>query len=114
MATLIRFPFLGTYGVKKGRKAAPVSFNGLVFVELRCVVYPADCSGCLSCVFFFCFLNFCSISKACLYFRLPFIWPCGPERSRVISIARLCALPHLHLQPIDVIVFDDPCVEILS
>ena len=39
---------------------------------------------------------------------------CSPERVRVISIARLWTLPPLHLQPIDVIVSDDPCVEILS
>ena len=39
---------------------------------------------------------------------------CDPERVRVISIARLRTLPPMHLQPIDVIVFDDPCVEILS
>ncbi len=36
------------------------------------------------------------------------------ERVWVISIARLCALLHLHLQPIDVIVCDDPYMEILS
>ena len=47
--------------------------------------------------------------------RLAFIWgPCGPERVWVISIARLCTLLCLHLQPIDVIVFDDPYMEILS
>ena len=31
-----------------------------------------------------------------------------PERSRAISTARLCVLPHLHLRPIDVIVSDGP------
>ena len=36
------------------------------------------------------------------------------ERVRVISIARLWTSPSLHLRPIDVIVSDDPCVEILS
>ena len=41
-------------------------------------------------------------------------WHCCPERVWVISIARLWTLPPLHLQPIDVIVFDDPYVEILS
>ena len=39
---------------------------------------------------------------------------CVPERVRAISTARLYALPRLHLRPIDVIVFDGPCVEILS
>ena len=54
---------------------------------------------------------------------LPAAWPamacrvggtCVPERVWVISIARLCMLPYLHLRPIDVIVFDDPYMEILS
>ena len=39
---------------------------------------------------------------------------CAPERVWVISIARLCTLPYLHLRPIYVIVFDDPRMEILS
>ena len=39
---------------------------------------------------------------------------CSPERVRAISTARLCALPRLHLQPINVVVSDGPCVEILS
>ena len=38
---------------------------------------------------------------------LYFLGDC-PERSRAISTARLCVLPHLHLRPIDVIVSDDP------
>ena len=52
--------------------------------------------------------------------RLPssrslFFWgDCSPERVRAISTARLCALPRLHLQPINVVVFNGPCVEILS
>ena len=37
-----------------------------------------------------------------------------PERVWVISIARLRTLPPVDLQPIDVIVFDDPYMEILS
>ena len=37
-----------------------------------------------------------------------------PERVWAISIARLSASPRLHLRPIDVIVSDGPCVEILS
>ncbi len=41
-------------------------------------------------------------------------WDCSQERVWAISIARLCALPRLHLRPINVIVFDGPCVEILS
>ena len=41
--------------------------------------------------------------------ELPF-----PERVWAISIARLPALPLLHLRPINVIVSDGPCVEILS
>ena len=49
-------------------------------------------------------------SSACFVF-----WgTCVPERVRAISTARLYALPRLHLRPIDVIVFDGPCVEILS
>ncbi len=37
------------------------------------------------------------------------------ERFRAISTARLSALPHVHLRPIDVIVFDGPVYkEILS
>ena len=47
-------------------------------------------------------------------FSVGLLGSCDPERVRVISIARLRTLPPLHLQPIDVIVFDDPCVEILS
>ena len=44
-----------------------------------------------------------------------FFWgDCSPERVRAISTARLCALPRLHLQPINVVVFNGPCVEILS
>ena len=39
---------------------------------------------------------------------------CAPERVWAISTARLYTLPCLHLRPIDVIVFDGPCVEILS
>ena len=39
---------------------------------------------------------------------------CLPERVWAISIARLRTLPPVHLRPIDVIVFDGPCVEILS
>ena len=52
--------------------------------------------------------------------RLPssrslFFWgDCSPERVRAISTARLCALPRLHLQPINVVVSNGPCVEILS
>ena len=52
--------------------------------------------------------------------RLPssrslFFWgDCSPERVRAISTARLCALPRLHLQPINVGVSNGPCVEILS
>ena len=38
----------------------------------------------------------------------------SPERVWVISIARLRTLPPVHLQPIDVVVFDDPYMEILS
>ena len=38
-----------------------------------------------------------------------FYWgDCSPERVRAISIARLPALPLLHLRPIYVIVFDGP------
>ena len=37
-----------------------------------------------------------------------------PERVWAISIARLCALPRLHLRPIHVLVLNGPCVEILS
>ena len=37
-----------------------------------------------------------------------------PERVWVISIARLRTLPPVDLQPIYVIVFDDPYMEILS
>ena len=37
-----------------------------------------------------------------------------PERVWVISIARLRTLPPVDLQPIDVIIFDDPYMEILS
>ena len=33
---------------------------------------------------------------------------CSPERVRVISIARLRTLPPVHLQPIYVVVFNDP------
>ena len=47
-------------------------------------------------------------------FTSRFLWHCCQERVWVISIARLWTLPPLHLQPIDVIVFDDPCMEILS
>ena len=36
------------------------------------------------------------------------------ERVWAISIARLNALLRVHLRPIDVIVSDGPCVEILS
>ena len=36
------------------------------------------------------------------------------ERVRAISNARLCALLHLHLRPINVVVYNDPNVEILS
>ena len=36
------------------------------------------------------------------------------ERVRAISNARLCALLHLHLRPIYVVVYNDPNVEILS
>ena len=43
-----------------------------------------------------------------------FLGNLSPERVWVISIARLRALPPVDLQPIDVIVFDDPYVEILS
>ena len=52
-----------------------------------------------------------------------FLFPCFcfcfvlgllPERVWVISIARLRTLPPVDLQPIDVIVFDDPYMEILS
>ena len=39
---------------------------------------------------------------------------CSPERVWTISTARLCTLPYLHLQPINVVVFDGPYVEILS
>ena len=35
-------------------------------------------------------------------------WMHPQERVRAISIARLYTLPHLHLRPIDVVVFDDP------
>ena len=38
----------------------------------------------------------------------------SPERVWVISIARLRTLLPVYLRPIDVIVFDGPCVEILS
>ena len=43
-----------------------------------------------------------------------FLGDCSPERVRAISTARLCALPRLHLQPINVVVSNGPCVEILS
>ena len=33
---------------------------------------------------------------------------CSPERVRAISTARLCALPRLHLQPINVVVSNGP------
>ena len=47
--------------------------------------------------------------------RSSFFWgDCSPERVRAISTARLCALPRLHLQPINVVVSNGPCVEILS
>ena len=39
---------------------------------------------------------------------------CDPERVRVISIARLRTLPPVHLRPIDVVVYNDPWMEILS
>ena len=47
-------------------------------------------------------------------FRLASIWDCSQERGWAISIARLSALLHVHLRPINVIVSDGPCVEILS
>ena len=49
-----------------------------------------------------------------LFHASPLFWHCRQERVWVISIARLWTLPPLHLQPIDVIVFDDPYMEILS
>ena len=49
----------------------------------------------------------CAMRFACLGVLLP-------ERVRVISIARLRTLPPVHLQPIDVLVLNDPYVEILS
>ena len=51
---------------------------------------------------------------ACRRRGLRFWGDCSPERVRAISTARLCALPRLHLQPINVVVFNGPCVEILS
>jgi hypothetical protein len=51
---------------------------------------------------------------ACRRRGLLFWGDCSPERVRAISTARLCALPRLHLQPINVVVFNGPCVEILS
>ena len=51
---------------------------------------------------------------ACRRRGLCFWGDCSPERVRAISTARLCALPRLHLQPINVVVFNGPCVEILS
>ena len=48
---------------------------------------------------------------------LPFVLFMGAvpqERVWVISIARLRTLPPVHLRPIDVVVFDDPYMEILS
>ena len=42
------------------------------------------------------------------------LWDCSQERVWAISIARLCALPHLHLRPIYVLVLNGPYVEILS
>ena len=51
----------------------------------------------------------------CRLGRLFCFWgACAPERVWAISTARLYTLPCLHLRPIDVIVFDGPCVEILS
>ena len=55
------------------------------------------------------------IRKSCRHRRggvvcrgLVLSWGVAPERSRAISTARLCVLPHLHLRPIDVIVSDGP------
>ena len=52
----------------------------------------------------------CSV-KLLFFFVLAIL---SPERVWVISIARLRTLPPVHLQPIDVVVFDDPYMEILS
>ena len=49
-----------------------------------------------------------------LFLFLQFVLGLLPERVWVISIARLRTLPPVDLQPIDVIVFDDPYMEILS
>ena len=40
--------------------------------------------------------------------RLSYLGDCAPERVRAISTARLRTLPPVHLQPIDVVVFDGP------
>ena len=53
----------------------------------------------------------CSVKLFFFFFILAIL---SPERVWVISIARLRTLPPVHLQPIDVVVFDDPYVEILS
>ena len=55
----------------------------------------------------------CSV-KLSLFFFFFILAILSPERVWVISIARLRTLPPVHLQPIDVVVFDDPYVEILS
>ena len=49
-----------------------------------------------------------------LRLRLFFLGDCSPERVWVISMARLRTLPPVHLPPIDVLVLNDPYMEILS
>ena len=59
----------------------------------------------------------CACKDSCLSlaFVLAFFWgDCSPERVWVISMARLRTLPPVHLPPIDVLVLNDPYMEILS
>ena len=49
-----------------------------------------------------------------LRYRVLLWGSCDPERVRVIRIARLRTLPPVHLRPIDVVVYNDPWMEILS
>ena len=78
-------------------------YDGFHGGRVACAVKVVACAavGPLSLFLFPCF---------CFCFVLGLL----PERVWVISIARLRTLPPVDLQPIDVIVFDDPYKEILS
>ena len=69
--------------------------------------FSHDYCLCGICPDFFDFLNF-------LDFYFSFLGDCSPERVWVISMARLRTLPPVHLPPIDVLVLNDPYMEILS